>query len=564
MKRNYKTGFLELSVVLISTLLVNAASAQVFTVDTLMKNGNRNNRVNLVYLSDGYTAAQLNNYISNATGINNSLFAQSPFSEYKNFFNSFAVRVPSSESGAKHPGTASDESSSGGQPVANPNNYFGSTFDYFNIHRLLVPVNTSAIVSVLASNLPDYDQAFVVVNSPYYGGSGGFVATSSIHTDANEVAFHEIGHSFSNLADEYWAGDSYAAEKPNMTQNGNPATVKWVRWYGNNGIGIYPYGASGTAATWYRPHQNCKMQFLGVPFCSVCAERFVDQIHNLVNMIDDHLPSATSFTLSNKNNVDLSVTRLNTASSTISVNWYLNGSATPFETTSDNVSIPYSSFNIGNNTVTAEIIDATLLSRSYLPAAGYVERITWTISNPAVLPVRLLNFSGMVNDQSEGVLNWQVEEAGDLKKFELEKSEDGENFNTLAAMAKQQGRVAYSYTDGDLFIPATYYRLKVYDNDGSYFYSNVIMLRNAREKFSYKVYQLPEAHQYRLSCTLEKNTPVQIFITDASGRKVYQKNFGNVSTRLNEDIDLSKNASGIYFMNIQIGSGRYTAQLIAR
>src|SRR5258708_7869266 len=82
--------------------------------------------------------------------------------------------------------------------------YFGSTFNYAGIDRLLVPVNSSHIYSVLANNFPQYDQVFVVVNSTKYGGSGGFAATASINSSSAEIAIHEMGHSFAALRDEYW------------------------------------------------------------------------------------------------------------------------------------------------------------------------------------------------------------------------------------------------------------------------------------------------------------------------------------------------------------------------
>ena len=169
-------------------LMALQSQSQVFPVDTLMRNGERTNRINFVYLSDGYQSGELSTYITDATAINNALFLTTPFKEYKNYFNSYAVKVPSTESGAKHPGTALDEASSGGQPVIDPNNYFQSTFDFFSIHRLLVPQDNAGVYNVLASNLPDYDQPFVVVNSAYYGGSGGSVATASSDPSSAEVA----------------------------------------------------------------------------------------------------------------------------------------------------------------------------------------------------------------------------------------------------------------------------------------------------------------------------------------------------------------------------------------
>jgi hypothetical protein len=73
----------------------------------------------------------------------------------------FAIKVPSNVSGA----------------ADNPNqlidNYFGSTYNYSGIERLLVPVHSAQIVNVLASQLPESDQVILIVNDTRYGGSGG-------------------------------------------------------------------------------------------------------------------------------------------------------------------------------------------------------------------------------------------------------------------------------------------------------------------------------------------------------------------------------------------------------
>ncbi len=71
--------------------------------------------------------------------------------------------------------------------------------------------------------------------------------------------------------DEYWPG-SGTEYWPNMTQETDPTKVKWARFIGKNGVGIYEYDNGGDG--WYRPHENCKMRFLGkqYAFCEVCKE----------------------------------------------------------------------------------------------------------------------------------------------------------------------------------------------------------------------------------------------------------------------------------------------------
>ena len=90
---------------------------------------------------------------------------------------------------------------------------------------------------------------------------------------------HELGHTTANLADEYFAGASYAREYANMTAESDPEKVRWKRFIGKNGVGVYEYDNGGDG--WYRPHENCKMRFLESNMLSVkcvkskSAEHFV-------------------------------------------------------------------------------------------------------------------------------------------------------------------------------------------------------------------------------------------------------------------------------------------------
>lgn len=566
MKPNYSnlmTCVKQASMMLFVCFISIYSYAQYYPIDSIMRNGNRANRVNLVFVADGYTAAQLPNFVANVTSINTGLFLQPPFAEYKNFFNSFAIQTPSVGSGSKHPQTTADGGCAS-QPVANPSTFLNSTFDYAGIHRLLVPGSSATVYSTLANNLPDYDQVFVLCNSTYYGGSGGQFATSSVHASATEIAIHEIGHSFAGLADEYWAGPGYAAEKPNLTQNNNPATVKWKNWYGLNGVGIYAHGVSGTEALWFRPHQNCKMRYLNAPFCSVCIEKYIDRIHQLVNMTDSYIPATPAFTLTNTEDVSFSVNRLSTIPNTISVNWYLNGSSTPFATGVDGVTIPFANFIVGVNTVRAEVVDNTALSKSFLPAIGYINNTVWSVTRVSVVPVNLLSFSGTVNARNEGLLNWVIDNTDDLQYFELEKRSEQGSFEKLASVPKQGSSREYAFIDPSLLSPVGYYRLKIVNTDGSVQYSNQLALRNSFEKYSYKVYQDADARQYRLNVNAGEAASIHFLITDAAGKTIMRKDLGRRVGQVNYDIDLSKHAAGIYYMNLRVASGTYNIPLVAK
>lgn len=348
---------------------MHSAKAQ-FPVDTLFKNGPVNKNINLVFMGDGYQTSELDKYILDTKRIVDDIFSISPFKEYKAYFNAFAIKVPSNQSGVKHPQSSQDPDCLP-VPVMEPTTYFGSTLDAYGIHRLLVP--TRNVGSVLASSFPQYDQAFLVVNSEYYGGSGGPVATASTNENGVEISIHEIGHSFALLADEYWAGQVYAVEKPNMTQENSPSLVKWKNWIGQGGVGIYGYEET---FGWYRPHQECKMRYLGYPFCHVCVETFTERIHTLVNPLLDYAPHHKNLEVPEES-IGFSLALLKPQPNTLKVVWRNNGVVV--SKNAEAIVLPAGQFTLPIHTIKAEIMDTTLLSKAEAHLASHVTVVEWKV-----------------------------------------------------------------------------------------------------------------------------------------------------------------------------------------
>lgn len=362
--------------------------AQVFDVDTILYNGSTDKRINLVILGDGYTNEQLPNFIQDSKAVRDYMFTISPYKEYKNYFNVFIIKVPSLESGITHPATATD----GGEPVfpkATVNTYFNTTFDFSNIHRLVVPTKNSALTSVLANNFPTYDQVFVIANTTYYGGSGGTYATYTLNTSALEIAMHEIGHSFAGLIDEYYAGDTYAREGHNMTQETNPTLVRWKNWIGIDNVGIYQHTGSVNAAKWYKPHQNCKMQLLGKPYCDVCRERIVERIHELTNPIDVFSPASTTpLSMTNKS-LKFSATFLKATPNTLKIRWLLDNNVISSNT--DSVTIVPNGLSNGTHKLNLTVLDTIAYTKSEVHKTSHLYSVLWTINKSDATSTYQLN-----------------------------------------------------------------------------------------------------------------------------------------------------------------------------
>lgn len=367
----YKT----ISALLFFLFCLCQTQAQVFDVDTIQYHGNTAAYINFVILGDGYTMAEQTKFVSDANRFKNYFFDQPPYVYYKNYFNVFVIKVPSPESGVKHPHTAADCPDS--MPVANPNNYFGSTFDRSGIHRLVAFSNTAAIGRILARNFPLYDQVVVLANSNFYGGSGGTYPVATVNTASNEIAVHEIGHSFGSLADEYWAGAGYGAENANRTQEANPVLVKWKNWLGANGIGIYNYGGKAPLSIWYRPHEACKMQYLGRPFCSVCTEAIIEKIHSLVNPVVSRFPADSLLPYPDSLRT-FSAGLAKPQPNTLRIQWTINGQAVAEG--QDSIAVTPGLFTLDTNLVQLTVADTSSLLRADEHFSRHRYTVGWKIT----------------------------------------------------------------------------------------------------------------------------------------------------------------------------------------
>jgi len=156
------------------------------------------NRINLVFLAEGYTAGQTAKFTNDARAVLQQLTTTPPFNEYSNYFNAFAVFVASVQAGSDHPASGIFRDT-----------YFNSTYDSYGIQRLVtIPPNDQdgdyanglgKVDALLQALLPDYDVALLVVNDAEYGGSGGTVLVTSTNPSSPEIGVHEFGHTFADL-----------------------------------------------------------------------------------------------------------------------------------------------------------------------------------------------------------------------------------------------------------------------------------------------------------------------------------------------------------------------------
>ncbi|MBN2022066.1 MAG: hypothetical protein JW809_04670 [Pirellulales bacterium] len=271
--------------------VVLIASASAAAPITMIDNGASSNRVDVVFLGDGYTAAQIGStYVQHINDYIDYFFRDvansDPFHRYRNFFNVHRIDVVSNESGADVPP----------QGIYRDTALDASYFFDGETDRLLY-VNTTKADAALATGLAGAgftaEMRYVAVNDTRYGGGGGSYAVYAAgNSAAREVALHEMGHSFSGLADEY-GGDPnpYTGGEPsavNVTKD--PTGAKWAQWLGYEQPGIGTIGAYEGGyyhdAGVYRPSLNSKMRSLNQPFNAVSREKIILDIYTFVDPLD--------------------------------------------------------------------------------------------------------------------------------------------------------------------------------------------------------------------------------------------------------------------------------------
>ena len=191
-------------------------------------NGPSPDKVDLLIMGDGYTAADMKKFEADARRLSNYLFSVAPFKERARDFNVWAIAVPTQESGVSRPSSGVHKASR-----------LGTRYDIFGSERYVLTLDNGALREI-AQHAP-YEFIEILVNNETYGGGGifGQFSTAAAGNDwANYLFVHEFGHHFAGLADEYYTSPvAYAPAstriepwEPNVTALDDPANIKWKRF----------------------------------------------------------------------------------------------------------------------------------------------------------------------------------------------------------------------------------------------------------------------------------------------------------------------------------------------
>lgn len=429
---------------------------------TLSTNGPASNRVAVVFFAEGYTSNQSGLFLARCTNAIEFFTAVEPFKEYSNSFNFFAIFTNSVQAGSDHPYSGT-----------NRNTYFNSSYDAAADYIITIPPNAfdanpangqgkvdSLLATYLPTNLFPHRLPIMLVNDSTDGGSAGQMAIVATWTFMAEVLIHEVAHVFGGLGDEYDSAGGYAdsgsfGEEPNTTQQTNRNLIKWKAWIDSstpiptpndptnaNVVGLFE-GAHYSATNWFRPKYACRMRYTsGVDFCEVCRETLVKTIYSKIRPWDAVLPDGNKATLIPGQASYFSVTPLQPASHSLSVQWQTNGVNVVGAT---NTALPVPA-QPGLTSVSVIVRDSTDWVRND-PAGVMAATNTWALSSLWIESAQALPGSQF---------RFTVRGSG-LTNFSIKASTNLTQWSSIATNALSGGQ--FQFTNSGLSsIPWRYYR----------------------------------------------------------------------------------------------------------
>ena len=367
--------------VLITAPTISLLATQTNPPVALFINGPTNNRVNLVFLAEGYQTNQLAQFLVDATNAANSFLAVQPYAEYHSNFNAFAIGVSSINSGSTHPA----------EQITNKT-YFNSSYDPVSDFLITIPNGVTGQGQDRVNGLlktffgtTNYFLPVVLVNDPSYPGgsdnSGTAAITDNSSASLNTIFIHETGHVLGNLGDEYSMPlyTNYPnVEEPNTTTN--ITNIKWSAWIpsgtpiptpANNfnyltTVGLF-LGAHYQTNGWYRPWRACIMenQNNANGFCPVCQETLVLAIYGKMRPIDSYWPATNKIVTASAQPLNFSLSLVPPATHGLTVQWFTNTVSVPGATNST-FSLAPKQLGTGTqtNTISAVVWDNTPMVRT--------------------------------------------------------------------------------------------------------------------------------------------------------------------------------------------------------
>lgn len=135
----------------------------------------------------------------------------------------------------------------------------------------------------------------------------------------------------------------------------------------------------------------------------------------------------------------------------------------------------------------------------------------------AALPITIIEFTG-IKQNGINKLSWKAEEGINFSHYNIERSDDGNTFDSIAII-NGSGSTLYSYDDSNFNeLKPYYYRLKLVQKNGSFSYSDVILLMVDPHTKDILLYPNPVHNLLKFQLILDTESRYDVWIYDITGK----------------------------------------------
>ena len=156
------------------------------------------------------------------------------------------------------------------------------------------------------------------------------------------------------------------------------------------------------------------------------------------------------------------------------------------------------------------------------------------------------------------MLTWQTSAEDNNQTFILEKSDDGSSFSNIGNVkgnGTTKEKKAYNYLDVQAKGKKIFYRLKQVDFDGTYSYSEVLIVNKKLDNNLLVVQMTSESTSRLFACMIDAMVAgdAKLQLLDASGKSVWQGKQNMTEGLNNVTVDLSAHREGTYKLVVSMG-----------
>lgn len=197
------------------------------------------------------------------------------------------------------------------------------------------------------------------------------------------------------------------------------------------------------------------------------------------------------------------------------------------------------------NAVSLELLNDGMSFGPSVDAHNLARISSTSLGGSKALPVVLISFEAKTINENKAVLNWSTASETNNSHFEVERSVDARDFETIGSVTGKgttQATQQYTFYDEAPFRGLNYYRLKQVDYDGQFSHSIIRSIKI--QDIDVKVVPNPSSDFLEIRGL---NNGKQLEIIDLSGKVIYRKNIENTSELHVQSSNFSK---GIFVVRV--------------